>query len=78
MSLPLAAAVLLVTLHAPGPGSQPVYVNPENVSSVREPRTINRAHFAPGTRCVLVMTNGLMVSVVEDCDEVLARLQEKE
>jgi hypothetical protein len=76
MSLPLPAAVLLVTLHAPG--GQPVYVNPENVSSVREPRTINRTHFAPGTKCVLIMTNGLMVSVVEGCAEVFARLQEKE
>ena len=76
MSLPLPAAVLLVTLHAPG--GQAIYVNPAGVSSVREPQTVNRHYFAGGTRCVLLMTNGQVISVAEDCAEVLARLQEKE
>jgi hypothetical protein len=76
MSFPLPAAILLVTLHAPG--GQPVYVNPSGVSSVRAPQTVSKHYFAKGTRCALLMTNGQIIAVTEDCDEVLARLQEKE
>ena len=76
MPVGLSAAVLLVTLHAPG--GQPVYVNPQSVSSVREPQTVNRAHFAPGTRCALLMTNGQVISIAEDCATVRDKLSAKE
>ena len=69
----LLAAVLLITLHSPG--GRAVYVNPQEVSSVRMPRDVNKEHFAKGTRCVLLMANSQIISVIESCQEVRDKLE---
>jgi hypothetical protein len=67
-----AAGVTLVELHAPG--GQPLEINPTAVSSVRAPIDFHR-HWGRGTQCVLVMTNGRVNAVIEDCATVMHRLQ---
>jgi uncharacterized protein YlzI (FlbEa/FlbD family) len=62
----VAALIVLVELH--GPDGQRYYVNPAEITSVREPAT--KEHFAAGTRCVIVMTSGKFLSTHEGCDEV--------
>jgi uncharacterized protein YlzI (FlbEa/FlbD family) len=59
-------AIVLVELH--GPDGQRYYVNPAEITSIREP--IAKEHFAHGTRCVIVMTSGKFISTREGCDEV--------
>jgi hypothetical protein len=72
MLAPLLLAIGLIELHAPN-GAR-VLVNPAEVTSVREPVAADRRHFAPGTRCVVVMTNAQFVAVREQCDAVVALL----
>ena len=63
--------VSLVELY--GPAGQRTYVNPDEVSTVREP--VRRDAFAPGTRCVVVMHNGNIIASIEACDVVIRRLR---
>ena len=66
----LAAALLLLELHAPS-SNQIIWVNPAEIVSVREPRPTAREHWAPGVHCVLIMANNNFISVRETCREVL-------
>jgi hypothetical protein len=61
-----AALIALVELH--GPDGQRYYVNPAEISSVREP--VTREHFAAGTHCIIVTTNGRFLATREGCEEV--------
>lgn len=74
-SLTLAyGAIALVELH--GPSGQPLEINPNEVSSVRQPLDPlhPRQHWAKGTHCILVMGNGGMNAVAEDCATVMQKL----
>ena len=66
-----AGSIALVELHSPD-GRQVIYVNPEEVSSIREPQV--RSHLAPGARCILFVTNGNFIAVHEDCVAVRKKL----
>jgi len=70
-SILFISGISLVELHSPD-GRQVIYVNPEEVSSVREPQV--GGHFAPGTKCLLFVTNGNFISVREDCLAVRKKL----
>ena len=56
----------LIELHDPT-GTQIIYVNPSSISSLREPRTVNRQYFTQGAHCILVLTNGQFISASETC-----------
>jgi hypothetical protein len=64
----LLAEVTLVELH--GPANQIIYVNPHEVASIREPRNDKVHYFAPGIRCVVMMSNGGFIAVHDPCPEV--------
>ena len=69
--IPFAAAlVVLVELH--GPEGRRFFINPAEITSVREPSSRDRQHFAPGTHCNIVTTDGKFISTRETCDEVRA------
>jgi hypothetical protein len=70
---PTILAVVLVQLS--GPDGQWIDVNPREVVSVREPRVAE--HFAPGIKCLLHMTDGKIITVVEDCETVRGKLTEE-
>jgi len=73
MILGLILALVLVEFH--GPSGQRLEINPAEVSSLREPIDI-RGHLAPGTHCVIVMGNGGLIAVAEDCAAAEQKLQD--
>jgi hypothetical protein len=70
-AIPLLA-LTLIELSAPD--GRPLDINPAEVSSVRQPMDMHHGHWAAGTRCVLVMTNGRMNAVAEPCNVVEQKL----
>jgi uncharacterized protein YlzI (FlbEa/FlbD family) len=62
------AAVQFVVLH--GPDGQEFYVNPQQITSIREPVGTDLRHFPKGTHCVVVTTSGKFLAVREPCAEV--------
>jgi hypothetical protein len=69
----LLAQLALVELH--GPTGQAIYLNPHEVTSLREPQT--QGHLAPGTRCLIYMSNRNFIAVREACGEVRQRMEER-
>jgi len=61
----------LVELYAPG--NTPVWVNPAEVVTVREPQ--QRGGFVGGVMCVITLANGNIVSSTENCETVIRRLR---
>ena len=57
-----------------GTDNQVVWVNPQQVISIREPRGINQGHWAHGTRCLILTTDGKFFTTVEPCEQVLRKL----
>ena len=70
----LTVAIVLIELH--GPDGHRVEVNPAEVSSLREDRPSDAGLLAEGVNCVLGMTNGKFIAVVEDCAVVKRKLEE--
>lgn len=66
--------VTLVMLHT-GDG-QVVTVNPIQVTSLREAREDNKA-FSGGVSCLINLTDGKFVTVVEDCATVRELIGDK-
>jgi hypothetical protein len=62
----IGALSLVVFVQLLEPGGGILYVNPDEVSSLRSPRDLN-GHWVAGTKCVLVMTNGKFNALGEDC-----------
>jgi uncharacterized protein YlzI (FlbEa/FlbD family) len=67
------AGITLVELHAPN--GHPVEINPAEVSSLREPVDEATHHWFPGTRCIIVMSNGRFYAVAENCEAVKEKLE---
>lgn len=67
-ALLLLARIELVMLH--GPDNQRYWVNPFQITSVREPIGYDLKHFSPIVRCIIVTTNGKFMPVRESCDQV--------
>lgn len=57
-----------VLLH--GAGGQPFFINPRQITSMREPLGPDRRHFPSGTHCVVATADGKFVPVREGCDTV--------
>jgi len=68
------ADVDLIELQGPG-GHQKIYVNPVEITSVREPRGVDQGHWARGTQCLLVMTNKNFIAVSDTCDAVRLKIR---
>jgi len=74
MMLGVILALVLVEFH--GPSGQRLEINPAEVSSLREPIDIKGGHWARGTHCVIVMTNGRFNAIAEDCAVAEQKLQD--
>lgn len=74
----LTAAAETALIELDGPGGQKIFVNPREVTTLREPRGMSQQHFAPGTRCVVFMTNGNILAVSETCETIRDRIEEAE
>jgi len=64
----------LYLIQLTGPDHQIIRINPAEVSNIRTPRGSD--HFAPGTRCLVFMTDGRPITVMETCDEVRELLED--
>jgi hypothetical protein len=64
------ASIVLVELH--GPTGQLIYVNPAEVTTIREP--LAASHFAREVRCLIYLTNRNFITVRETCDRVRVKL----
>jgi hypothetical protein len=62
----LVALLTLVEVH--GPAHQRIYINPSEITSLREP--LAHDHFAKGTRCLIYLTNRNFIAVTETCEHV--------
>jgi hypothetical protein len=62
----------LVLVHVPG--GDEIEINPNEVSSIRDPRDVP-GHFSQNIHCVIVMTNGKFIGAVEDCRTVKMMLE---
>ena len=74
MNLALLFAITLVYLHAPN--GQLLEVNPAEVSTLRAPLGGDHQHWGRGTKCIIVMANGLFNATAEDCPTVEKILRE--
>jgi hypothetical protein len=70
----IAAAVVLVLLHTP---KAEVYVNPQSVTSMRadDPGKPHE-YMTDAVHCMLNLSDGKFVSVIETCDQVKALIEE--
>lgn len=66
----LLLALRLLTLHRADGGT--VAVNPDQITSLRS--TAGVGHLAPG-HCVIFLTDGKFVAVLEDCGAVQRQLE---
>jgi hypothetical protein len=65
-------AAIFVTVTAPG-GNE-IVVNATEISSIRQPSEVSSGHLAKDVHCVLFMTSGQSIGVVETCREVVKLL----
>lgn len=65
--------VALIYLH--GPGGQPIFINPDEVVSVRKPRP-DEGHFSKEVHCLVNTADGKFATVVEDCDTVRVMVED--
>jgi hypothetical protein len=66
---PLSPLMLAVRLLAfTGIDGQVLELNPIEIISIREPRSIE--HFGSGTRCLIFTTDGKFIPVQQTCKEV--------
>jgi hypothetical protein len=71
-SVLLAATLYLISVH--GPGGQGIEINVREISSIRQVREVADMHFSKDIRCIVIMTNGKFIGVMEDCQEVVRRI----
>ena len=70
-----AFALALVLLHGPGGGI--IHINPEAVTSLRAaPPDETDKHFTDEARCMINLSDGKFVSVIETCEAVRSLIKE--
>ena len=57
-----------------GPDKQMVEVNPDEIVSIREPRGEVQAHFHKDVKCLIFMSDGKFIGVIENCHVVVEKL----
>lgn len=62
-----------------GPDGQRVYVNEYEISSLRQPTSVDLRRFFPsGVHCVVVTGNGKFIGVVETCPTIRDLIEAKQ
>jgi len=74
--LTMLIVLRLIVLH--GADHQPIAINEDEISSLRAPAEAEHGgEYAPGIRCVVVMTNGKFIGVTETCSEIFRKTKEQ-
>lgn len=69
-------AVLLVAalIELQGSGGQVIWINPQTVISVREPRRVQQGHWPADARCLVMTVDGKYLTTAESCERVRQKL----
>ena len=70
----LLAALHLIFVH--GPDDQSIFLNVDEISSIREPRGEGERVVHKNVSCIVFMTNGKFVGTIETCDEIVKKVGE--
>lgn len=68
--------VVVLFLTLTGPDKQVIEVNPDAIIELRAPRAAE--HFAPSTRCLVFLSDGKFLSVVDSCTDIKQRVRNLE
>ena len=68
------ALLLFIVLH--GADHQPVAINAAEISSLRVPGETEIGNYAAHVKCVVIMTNGKFIGVIETCREIFLKTKE--
>lgn len=66
--------ILALLVAIMGTDNQVVWVNPQQVISIREPRGINQGHWAQGTKCLVLTVDGKFFTTIEPCEQIRKKL----
>jgi len=72
-------ALLLVALHlifVHGPDNQQVFLNVDEISSIREPRAVTERVISKDINCIVFMTNGKFIGTIESCEDIVKKVEE--
>ena len=76
VSVTIVAALYLILVH--GPNGQDIEINITEISSIRQIKKdtsgTSADHFARGVNCIVIMTNGKFIGVIETCPEVVEKI----
>lgn len=65
----LIGGVDFIEVH--GPDGQKAFINPHEITSLREPTNVDLSlHFQRGAHCIVVTTNGKFLATKEHCEEI--------
>jgi hypothetical protein len=73
----IAFVVVATLVEITGTDQQKIWVNPQQVISVREPRGIETGHWPRGTRCLLLTMDSRLIVSSESCNDVRRKLQQE-
>lgn len=65
----------LALLQFTGPTGARIDLNPQAITSVRDPGAMPEGHWSKETHCIVVVDGGGAISVRETCDQVRQALQ---
>ena len=77
----MKVAAVLLALHlifVHGPDNQRILLNVDEISSIREPRKATESHFGKDIRCLIFMTNGQFLGIMESCEEIHEKIKDLE
>lgn len=69
----MIALVALILLHNPNGTS--VEINVEQITSMRGRHEVGEVHFTEKAKCLINLTDGKYITVIETCDEVRRKLK---
>jgi hypothetical protein len=72
MSFLLLVTVVFIIVH--GPDQQSIEVNAHEISSLREPRKGADEHFGKNVNCLIGMSNGKLINVIETCAAIVEQI----
>ena len=74
MNLAVEAVSFLILLHDPAGGM--IYLAPDQITSLHSRRPSGQPHYTETVHCLVGLTDGKAIAVVEDCEFIRRRMEE--
>ena len=68
------AALHLIFVH--GPDQQQIFLNVDEISSIREPRSVTERVVHKDVKCIVFMTSGNFIGTIESCEDIVRKVGE--